>query len=63
VTFTKNASIRFGSGGGATLNIGTDGDLVTFGAKASLCAGGTGNTYTLGNVIFFKPGQPSRHNI
>jgi hypothetical protein len=63
VTFSKNVSITFGDGGGATLNVGTDGDPVSFGAKASFSAGGTGNTYNQGASVTFQPGQPTRHNI
>jgi hypothetical protein len=63
VTFRKNVSITFGNGGGATLNVGTDGDPVTFGAEASFSAGGTGNTYNQGAFVSFQPGQPTRHNI
>ena len=56
-------TISFGNGGDATLNIGTDGDPVTFGANASFSAGGSGNTYNQGPDVTFQPGQPSRHNI
>jgi hypothetical protein len=63
VTFRKKVSIKFGNGGGAKLNIGTDGDPVTFGANASFSAGGTGNTYNQGPFVSFQPGQPTRHNI
>ena len=64
VTFTKNVSISFGRGGGATLNVdaGTD-EPVTFGGQASFSAGGSGNTYIQGPDVTFKPGQPIRHNI
>ncbi len=63
VTFSKNVSISFGNGGGATLNIGTDGDPVTFDANAGFSAGGPNNTYAQGTNVSFQPGQPSRSNI
>ena len=63
VTFSKNVSIRFGSGGSAVLNIGTDGALVTFDADASFSAGGSGNTYAQGADVSFQPGQPKASNF
>jgi hypothetical protein len=63
VTFNKKVTIRFGDGGGATLNVGTDGDPVTFDAKASFSAGGSGNTYNQGAFVVFQPGQPTRQDI
>ena len=63
MTFTRNVSISFGDGGGAMLNIGTDGDPVTFGANASFSAGGSGNTYNPGPNVTFKPGHPGLNNI
>jgi hypothetical protein len=47
----------------ATLEIGTDGDPVTFAAKASFSAGGSGNAYVLGAAVFFEPGQPTLDNF
>ena len=55
VTFSKNVSITFGNGGDATLNVGTDGDPVTFDANASFSAGGSGNTYTQGPASRSSP--------
>jgi hypothetical protein len=63
VTFNEKVTIRFGDGGGATLNVGTDGDPVSFGADADFSAGGTGNTYNQGPNVSFQPGQPTLHNI
>jgi hypothetical protein len=63
VTFGGNVSINFGNGGAATLNIGTDGDPVTFDADASFSAGGSGNTYAQGANVSFQAGQPRRSNI
>jgi len=63
VTFNSNVSISFGNGGDATLNIGTDGEPVSFGANASFSAGGSGNTYTVGPFVTFRPHQPTRHGI
>jgi hypothetical protein len=60
-TFTKDVSIYFGNGGGAALNVGTDGDPVTFGGKASFFAGGSGNTYTQDVFAIFEAGQPKLH--
>jgi hypothetical protein len=63
VTFHKDVSITFGNGGDATLDVGTDGDPVSFAAGAIFSAGGTGNTYDLGPDVSFLLGQPQRHNI
>jgi hypothetical protein len=63
VTFGGSVSISFGSGGGAILDIGTDGDPVAFDASASFSAGGSGNTYAQGANVSFQPGQPTRSNI
>jgi hypothetical protein len=56
-------SITFGKGGDATLNVGTDGDVVSFGADATFSAGGSGNSYNQGPDVTFQPGQPTLHNI
>ena len=53
----------FGDGGGATLNVGTSTDPVTFDRKATFSAGGTGNTYNQGPDVTFEDGAPKQHNI
>jgi hypothetical protein len=75
VTFQKDVSIKFGKGGGATLNIGSmdgsddnDGssgtsDSVSFNGHADFSAGGSANIYNVGDMVFFQLGQPNRHNI
>jgi hypothetical protein len=63
VTFSGNVSISFGSGGSATLDVGTDGDPVTFDANASFSAGGSGNTYDQGADVSFQAGQPTLSNL
>jgi hypothetical protein len=71
VTFAKNVSINFGKGGSAILNIGTTdigmigatSDSVYFGGHATFIAGGSGNSYHVGDFVFFLFDQPSRHNI
>jgi hypothetical protein len=56
-------SISFGNGGSASLDIGTNGDAVTFDANASFSAGGSGNTYAQGANVSFLSGPPRRNNI